>query len=849
MKHLFSFLALSLFLVSVNSQTIVQTPKHGMSTAGGLRMDALALNDTATILSFHATAKPGVWISIPGKTYILPLGSTDTLYIKATENIPLGRKYYMTESGFIDFKAIFPALPKGTSYFDYGESNAGGSWFIYDIPTKNHPSKCPESFAGNWYNAQNGNWSLGLMQDVAVYKNMVWQYEEVSFKRQKGIIRLKRKDQDLELLLKKDKNENLLLTESNKETTLLVRSAKQIVSDKKSYTEPIFKMDTSIYSGYIEGYSSRAGFKTLSVSVNDILTGEQNSFVASIDEDGQFTFKLPFYYPHVVFVRSKIYNGSVFLEPGESLFQYLSTQTKGNNSLFMGSTAGINSDLLELRAISGPDYNEMSDTVMQINQQAFKSYLLEKLRTDLIQLEEINNKGTLGAKAYQVKKMDLTYRYFSLMFEYEWLYESAYRKKNNIPRTQRQLDITYDPIPDDFYDFITPALVNAPVSVISTDYGSFINRLKYAPILRPSSFSITTNDIMDELKKSNTTLTSEDELLSDYLDQAEEIKSKIQQSGFYKQYHEQEEQFSNKYKQQLTSIYSKAAKEGKDVDDLKQALLDEGIALSNEDIKVLDARREFQTTELAKELVEIQKKMSPLVSEFHRNQSELVNEYFAKARINSRNEKLKTVFGIENGLIIDIMNSQDVCGNVVAKYAPLDNKKLLLHQASFKTPFIGEYLAFCNEATMAKIEENKLKKDYTLNEVPKTDADKVFDKIMSKYKGKVVYVDFWATWCGPCRSGISKIKPLKEEISDWNVAFVYITNQTSPEGTFNNMITDIKGEHYRLSDDDWNYLKQKFNISGIPHYVLVGKDGQVIHPELGHKSNAELKSLFEKHLK
>jgi thioredoxin-related protein len=82
-----------------------------------------------------------------------------------------------------------------------------------------------------------------------------------------------------------------------------------------------------------------------------------------------------------------------------------------------------------------------------------------------------------------------------------------------------------------------------------------------------------------------------------------------------------------------------------------------------------------------------------------------------------------------------------------------------------------------------------------------------------------------------------------------NVVFVYLTNQTSPENTYAAMIPEIKGEHYRLSADQWNYLAGKFNISGIPHYVLAGKNGEVINPKLGFMSNEAIKAELEKRIK
>ncbi len=148
-----------------------------------------------------------------------------------------------------------------------------------------------------------------------------------------------------------------------------------------------------------------------------------------------------------------------------------------------------------------------------------------------------------------------------------------------------------------------------------------------------------------------------------------------------------------------------------------------------------------------------------------------------------------------------------------------------------------------------KMEENKHKTGYVVNATPDTEGDKLFDAIMQKYKGKVVFVDFWATWCSPCRSGIERMKPLKEELKDKDIAFVYITNPTSPTDTWNMMVPDVKGEHYRVTQDEWNHFASKFNISGIPHYMLVDRDGTVVRDKLYFaSSNRELKSLLEEYL-
>ena len=115
-----------------------------------------------------------------------------------------------------------------------------------------------------------------------------------------------------------------------------------------------------------------------------------------------------------------------------------------------------------------------------------------------------------------------------------------------------------------------------------------------------------------------------------------------------------------------------------------------------------------------------------------------------------------------------------------------------------------------------------------------------------KYEGQVVYVDFWATWCSPCRGAMQQIKPLKEELNAKRVVFVYVTNETSPLDIWKNQTKDIKGEHFRLHIDEWNKLTNLYKVNGIPHFLLIDKKGTVRYSEAGIRDNAWIKTEIEK---
>jgi thiol-disulfide isomerase/thioredoxin len=170
---------------------------------------------------------------------------------------------------------------------------------------------------------------------------------------------------------------------------------------------------------------------------------------------------------------------------------------------------------------------------------------------------------------------------------------------------------------------------------------------------------------------------------------------------------------------------------------------------------------------------------------------------------------------------------------------------------AFENQVLADALISENDKLKKMIEANRAASgsSFVMNRTPDVDQDKVFKTILSKYEGKVIVVDFWATWCGPCKAAIKSMKPLKEELKDKNVVFVYLTGETSPVKTWNEMIPDIHGEHYRVSNMQWRYWYNEFGIEGVPTFMVFDDKGKQIARHTGFPGVEKIKSEIDSSVK
>lgn len=167
---------------------------------------------------------------------------------------------------------------------------------------------------------------------------------------------------------------------------------------------------------------------------------------------------------------------------------------------------------------------------------------------------------------------------------------------------------------------------------------------------------------------------------------------------------------------------------------------------------------------------------------------------------------------------------------------------------TIENPYFLNQLTAMNTELLQKIEENKKKCSCmvcTLSEDVKYDAQ--FEAIVDPFKDKVVLVYFWAIWCGPCKMAMKMMKPMKEELIDKDIVYVFIAGENSLETTWSNMIPDIHGEHYWLTNAQWVAICDEFEVREVSTYLLLNREGKQTYRYVGFLGTDTVKGELLKH--
>lgn len=110
---------------------------------------------------------------------------------------------------------------------------------------------------------------------------------------------------------------------------------------------------------------------------------------------------------------------------------------------------------------------------------------------------------------------------------------------------------------------------------------------------------------------------------------------------------------------------------------------------------------------------------------------------------------------------------------------------------------------------------------------------------LSDLKGKVAYIDFWATWCGPCCKQIPYLEKLVEKMKGNNdVVFISISSDSDRDAWLAKVKKDNpQWPQYIFSGQEADKFFTAMNITGIPRFIILNADGTIANPDASRPSD------------
>jgi thiol-disulfide isomerase/thioredoxin len=588
---------------------------------------------------------------------------------------------------------------------------------------------------------------------------------------------------------------------------------------KKSTNKPLANFNSKEFFnksgarliGYIKGYDVRLGFKTGIMNTRNEITKEDYPVVIEIHPDGRFEGVIPLINPSNTYIAFNNKPVKFYLEPQQTLamildwdeFLYADRMRNSlynfKNIVFKGSLSKTNEDLMNFNERSF-DYKSFSKKMKTIPPQNFKEEEAVEYKNNLENLETYLKNNSISDKAKILLKNQIDLEHANRLFDF--VSNRDYHAKQDT--TNLVLKI---PLENHYFDFLQNFNLNDQSLLVSKEFSTFVNRFEFA---KPIS-------IYPKPNKANSSSFTPEKTFERYLEDEKIIIT-------------ENDKILNE---------SMKTKSFKSIDEIKEL------------------QKQFSETFINASKTYSKKYVEPFINNTPKPEIVTIDKW------QLRDSVVKNVFHLDKNLVYEIIKIRAIDYDI--KRSDSENAHAYWNelQKDITYPFLkieGERIVN-KQFPISAIQNNFLADNSNRkliinataisNQLPEGKATNIFKNIVKNHKGKILFIDFWATTCGPCVATIKQMKEKRKEHKDnENFEFVFITDESlSPLEPYNKFVKEQELEKiYRLPSDDYNYLRQLFKFNGIPHYIVVDKKGEVVNDDFPMYSfNSLLNGILEKY--